>query len=156
MNETSSSELSIQPQILALTGGFTLALSWVLSPVYPLLPDLPATQHFWVGCVLSLLWMSWGWGGEINFHTGHHAGSLLEDWLRVPGKQPCVFVKQILTPFQRVEWVVNSLGITRRVLASSAGGLSYDLLKTDFSPKSIKNLWRWFWMLAYLKPPRCI
>ena len=29
-----------------------------------------------------------------TFHTGHHAGRILEDWLRVPGKQPCVFVKQ--------------------------------------------------------------
>ena len=161
MNETSSSELSIQAQILELTGGVKLG------PELGSVSNLPSDAWF----ASDLIFLGWWAVSSLYcgchvaeeekstfikkpFHTGHHAGSILEDWLRVPGKQPCVFVKQTSAPFQRAEWIVNSLGITRRVLASSARGLSCDLLKTDSFPKSIKNLWGWFQMLAYFKPPR--
>jgi len=44
VNETSSSELSIQAQILELTGGVKLGPELgSVSPIYPLLPDLPVT-----------------------------------------------------------------------------------------------------------------
>ena len=58
----SSSELSIQAQILELTGGVKLGPELgSVSPIYPLMPDLPVTWSFWVGelCPLSTVDVMW-------------------------------------------------------------------------------------------------
>ena len=82
VNETSSSELGIQPQILELTGGVKLGPELgSVSPVYPLLPDLPMTRSFWFGKLCPLSHCGCHVAEEEKstfikkpFHTGHHAG----------------------------------------------------------------------------------